>query len=235
MSNPYKLLRINQKVFSLAFEHKLVLDYTPVRHYFVDRFPELEELTFTFNRINLFFHKEIEITSLADQLISFSIADYQRKSVREYWKLPICFDPLYTEDLEQHFKGNQRAIHNYQQVFLSTTFILEFYGFLPGFGYMSGLPKKLHLARKSIPNQQTKKGTVAVGGEQLGIYPQDSPGGWQGIGHCPVPWFSPQQLPPIFIQTGDAIRFVEVDYKTCQSISLAVEMNVYQPKKCQND
>ena len=74
-----------------------------------------------------------------------------------------------------------------------------------------------------------------MGGEQLGIYPQDSPGGWQGIGHCPVPWFSSQQQPPIFIQTGEAIRFVEVDYKTCQSISLAVEMGVYQPKKHRND
>ena len=45
-----------------------------------------------------------------------------------------------------------------------------------------------------------------------------------------MPWFSSQQQPPIFIQTGEAIRFVEVDYKTCQSISLAVEMGVYQPK-----
>ena len=81
MSNPYKLLRINQKVVSMAFEQKLVLDYTNVRHYFADRFPELEELTFTFNRINLFFYKEIEITSLADQLTNFSIADYKRKLV----------------------------------------------------------------------------------------------------------------------------------------------------------
>ena len=76
-----------------------------MRHFFADRFPELEEITFTFNRINLFFYKEIEITSLADQLISFSIADYKRKLVCEYWELPICFDPRYTEDLEQHFKG----------------------------------------------------------------------------------------------------------------------------------
>ena len=114
-------------------------------------------MTFTFNRINLFFHKEIEIPSLADQLISFSIADYKRKLVCEYWELPICFDPRYTEDLEQHFKGDQGAIRNYQQTFLSTTFILEFYGFLPGFGYMSGLPKKLQLARKVSPISKLKK------------------------------------------------------------------------------
>ena len=55
MSNPYKLLRINQKVVSMAFEQKLVLDYTNLRHYFADRFPELEELTFTFNLHQLIF------------------------------------------------------------------------------------------------------------------------------------------------------------------------------------
>ena len=99
---------------------------------------------------------------------------------------------------------------------------------------MSGLPEKLHLARKSIPNQQTKKEQLLWEVNNWG-YTHKIVLGWQGIGHCPVPWFSSQRQPPIFIQTGEAIRFVEVDYKTSQSISLAVEMGVYQPKKHQND
>ena len=231
MSKPFKLLQLHEKVVSIAFEEKLALDSVRLRLFLTHEFPALEEVSTTFNRINLFFKEAINLVALNEKLANFDTADFTRKSSEEYWEIPICLDPQYTADLFVHFEGKQSAVEDYLAAFLAHTYTLEFYGFLPGFGYMSGLPKNLHLPRKQNPTRLTNRGTVAVGGAQLGVYPQDSPGGWQGIGYTPVPWFSPKNDPPVFIQSGDCIRFVSTDLQQCRSIALSVEMGVYQPKK----
>lgn len=70
---------------------------------------------------------------------------------------------------------------------------------------------------------------MAVGGEQVGVYPQKSPGGWQCIGNSPVPWINFDHEPSVFMKPGEAVRFVEIDLKRYKEIAVAVEMNVYQP------
>lgn len=231
MSKPFKLLQLHEKVVSIAFEEKLALDSVRLKLYLMQEFPTLEEVSTTFNRINLFFKEAVDLVAVNEKLANFDVADFTRKSSEEYWEIPICLAPQFTADLFVHFDGKQSAVEDYLAAFLAHTYTLEFYGFLPGFGYMSGLPKNLHLPRKQNPTRLTNRGTVAVGGAQLGVYPQDSPGGWQGIGYTPVPWFSPKNDPPVFIQSGDCIRFVSTDLQQCRSIALSVEMGVYQPKK----
>ena len=231
MSRPFKLLQLQEKVVSIAFEEKLALDGARLKLYFMREFPAVEEVSNTFNRINLFFKKAVNLIAVNKKLADFDVANFTRKSSEEYWEIPICLDPQYTADLFVHFEGKQSSVEDYLAAFLAHTYTLEFYGFLPGFGYMSGLPKNLHLPRKQNPTRLTNRGTVAVGGAQLGVYPQDSPGGWQGIGYTPVPWFIPKNDPPVFMQSGDQIRFTSIDLQQCRSIALAVEMGGYQPKK----
>ena len=222
MPKPFKLLQLHDKVVSIAFEEKLALDSVCLRHYLAHEFPNLEEVSTTFNRINLFFKEAVDLVAVNEKLANFDVADFTRKSSEDYWEIPICLDPQFTADLLVYFDGKQSAVEDYLAAFLAHTYTLEFYGFLPGFGYMSGLPKNLHLPRKQNPTRLTNRGTVAVGGAQLGVYPQDSPGGWQGIGYTPVPWFIPQNDPPVFIQSGDQIRFTSIDLQQCRSIALAV-------------
>ena len=231
MFKPFKLLQLHAKVVSIAFEENLALDSARLKLFFTHEFPTLEEVSTTFNRINLFFKEAIDLVVVSEKLANFNIADFTRKSSEEYWEIPICLAPQFTADLFVHFEEKQSAVEDYLAAFLAHTYTLEFYGFLPGFGYMSGLPKNLQLPRKQNPTRLTNRGTVAVGGAQLGVYPQDSPGGWQGIGYTPVPWFIPKNDPPVFIQSGDQIRFISIDLQQCRSIALAVEMGVYQLKK----
>ena len=80
------------------------------------------------------------------------------------------FDEQYPNDLAQIFQGDQNAIDHYRSTFLSATYYLEFYGFLPGFGYLSGLPKQCLLDRKTTANRKTLKGIVAVGGEHDRVF-----------------------------------------------------------------
>jgi inhibitor of KinA len=84
-------------------------------------------------------------------------------------------------------------------------------GFSPGFPYLAGLPLQLHTPRRSSPRMQVPAGSVAIGGEQTGIYSRDTPGGWNIIGRTPVPLFDPERDPPCLLRPGDAIRFIPID------------------------
>ncbi len=85
-------------------------------------------------------------------------------------------------------------------------------GFLPGFAYLLGLPAELALPRREVPRLRVPAGSVGIGGEQTGIYPLDSPGGWQLIGHCAQPLFDATATPPSLLLPGDWLRFEPADH-----------------------
>ncbi len=83
-----------------------------------------------------------------------------------------------------------------------------FLGFQPGFAYLGGLPDCLATPRRTQPRILAPAGSVGIGGSQTGIYPANSPGGWQLIGRTPLRLFDPQGEPPSLLLPGDRIRFV---------------------------
>lgn len=229
MSKPFKLIVIRDNVCSLHFPEGHHYDLPQLAAFVADLFLGIKEVTNTFNRINLFTHTGISLQTLNQELDKINFSSFVSLPPTKIWELPICFDASFSTDLEYVFQDDKTKIVHYRKTFLKTIFTLEFYGFLPGFGYLSGLPKALHLDRKKHPDRQLTKGAVAVGGEQVGVYPQESPGGWQCIGHSPVQWIDFKKAPHFFIHPGDGVRFVEIDLKRHKEITLAVEMNVYQP------
>lgn len=83
-------------------------------------------------------------------------------------------------------------------------------GFSPGFPYLSGLPKRLHLPRKATPRLSVPAGSVAIASAQAGIYPFSSPGGWHLLGRTQVKLFDPNSPRPALLQAGDTLRFIPV-------------------------
>jgi len=83
-------------------------------------------------------------------------------------------------------------------------------GFLPGFPYLSGLDETIAIPRKEVPSALVRAGSVGIAGQQTGIYPLDSPGGWQIIGRTTLPLFDVTKTPPNTIQAGDTIKFVAI-------------------------
>lgn len=80
-------------------------------------------------------------------------------------------------------------------------------GFSPGFPYLAGLPKNLATPRHAKPRMSVPPGSVGIAGEQTGIYPQSTPGGWNLIGRTPLRLFRPELSPPVLLQAGDEVRF----------------------------
>ncbi|MBB5392199.1 MULTISPECIES: 5-oxoprolinase subunit PxpB [unclassified Herbaspirillum] len=86
-------------------------------------------------------------------------------------------------------------------------YVVYFIGFLPGFAYLGGLAPELATPRHTEPRVSIPAGSVGIGGEQTGIYPMASPGGWQLLGRTALPLFDPAQDPPTLLRPGDHVRF----------------------------
>ncbi|MFH9605967.1 allophanate hydrolase subunit 1 [Streptomyces sp. NPDC017448] len=94
-----------------------------------------------------------------------------------------------------------------------TAFRVAFCGFAPGFGYLAGLPERLHVPRRATPRTRVPAGAVALAGPYTGVYPRPSPGGWQLIGRMPDPGplWNPGREPAALLSPGTPVRFVPVE------------------------
>jgi KipI family sensor histidine kinase inhibitor len=93
------------------------------------------------------------------------------------------------------------------EVMRSTTFKVAFCGFSPGFGYMTGLPRPLHVPRRARPRSSVPAGSVAIAAGYCAVYPTESPGGWHLLGTSTTALFDPCCDPPALLGPGTIVRF----------------------------
>ncbi|WP_286892273.1 5-oxoprolinase subunit PxpB [Thermobacillus sp.] len=92
----------------------------------------------------------------------------------------------------------------------SARYTVAMIGFMPGFPYLSGLPERLAQPRLAVPRRRVPAGSVGIAGGQTGVYPFDSPGGWQIIGRTDLKLFDPHAAEPSLLRAGDIVLFVPV-------------------------
>lgn len=96
-------------------------------------------------------------------------------------------------------------------------YVVYFVGFQPGFAYLGGLDARLQLPRRAEPRAAVPAGSVAIAGEQAGIYPVRAPGGWHLIGRTDAQLFDPARTPAALLAPGDSVRFVPRENGACAS------------------
>jgi len=148
----------------------------------------------------------------------------------KFWEIPVCYSPNLAPDLEHFAKEKSLSIKEIIQLHTNAEYKVFFIGFLPGFLYLGGLHAKLEHPRKHTPSLQVKKGAVAIGGSQTGIYPSDSPGGWYIIGSCPIPMFDVSQEPPSCFAIGDKISFISISEEEYRRLKKKSGASSYQLK-----
>lgn len=124
-------------------------------------------------------------------------------------RVPVCYDPRLAPDLEKMAAEKRLGIDELATLHAGKIYEVYLMGFLPGFAYMASVPEPLRMPRKDKP-VPVAAGAVAIAGQQTGIYPLDSPGGWQVIGRTPVSLFDPDQEKPCFFQPGDRVQFYPI-------------------------
>lgn len=122
-------------------------------------------------------------------------------------EIPVIFDDESSPDLKFVAEINKLSTEKVIEIFLSQTYRVYMLGFLPGFAYLGKLDEKIAAPRKETPRQFVAAGSVGIAGRQTGIYPFDSPGGWQLIGRTETKLFEPENKTPTLFQTGDSVRF----------------------------
>lgn len=176
------------------------------------------------NYSNYILDFEAELTFLKNQYDSRLSTDNKPQKL---WKIPVCYEPLFGLDLEEISTDKNLSISEIIRRHTTAIYRIYFIGFLPGFLYLGGLDEHLFMPRKNSPRQHIEKGAVAIGGEQTGIYPNASPGGWNIIGNSPLDFFNPKLEMPCFANAGDSIQFFPIDLDTHKNIVTQVQNGTY--------
>jgi inhibitor of KinA len=124
--------------------------------------------------------------------------------------IPVCHDPDFAPDLKWIARRNKISENEIIRIHTSATYRVYMIGFLPGFPYMGILDEKIAAPRKAAP-VMVEEGSVGIAGNQTGIYPFQSPGGWQIIGRTPLKLFDVSvKNSPALLQTGDLVQFTSI-------------------------
>ncbi len=188
------------------------------------------EVIFAYNSLLILYLSTIdnvydEFSSLKS-LYSIEIPKNDQKN--KLWRIPVCYSTALAPDLEMF--SQQKSLSKDEVIALHTAPIYQVYfiGFLPGFLYLGGLDERLRLSRKKSPSLNVEKGSVAIGENQTGIYPVNSPGGWHVIGKSPLAFFNSNMNLPCFASSGDKIKFISIEESKYNDISNSVYLNSYE-------
>ena len=132
-------------------------------------------------------------------------------------RIPVCYGGAFGPDLAEvaRFAGmSEGEIIELHSAPIYRVFML---GFVQGFAYMGTVDPRIAAPRRATPRVRVPAGSVGIAGLQTGIYPSESPGGWQLVGRTPVKPFDLGRLQPFLLKPGDAVRFYRIeaeDYET---------------------
>ncbi|MBT8320060.1 MAG: 5-oxoprolinase subunit PxpB, partial [Eudoraea sp.] len=191
------------------------------------------ELVAAYNSLTLINNQQsIDLSEYEEILIQAYKTKRSSKAVTCWlWKLPVCYDLSFGIDLEEVAEKLEISKEELVHMHTRQPYLVYGIGFLPGFMYLGGLPQALEVPRKSNPRLDVHKGSVGLAGKQTGIYPQESPGGWNIIGNCPLPIFNVSKDPPCFISVGDRVQFYEISKAAYELHQIEAEVGIYRIEK----
>ena len=147
---------------------------------------------------------------------------------KRIFEIPVCYGGEYGPDIASIAAHAGLSEEEVIRIHSSRDYLIYMLGFLPGFCYLGGLDERIHTPRLANPRIKINAGSVGIGGSQTGIYPLDSPGGWQLMGMTPVKTYDPDREVPILLEAGDYIRFIPIDEEEYHRIKEQVERGEYQ-------
>lgn len=133
--------------------------------------------------------------------------------------VPVIYGGSYGPDLS--FVAQHAGLTEAEVIALHAgrEYLVYMLGFTPGFCYLGGLAEQLETPRLATPRTKIPAGSVGIAGKQTGMYPIDSPGGWQLIGRTPLRLFDPSRDPVVLIQAGNYVRFAPISEAEFLSVS----------------
>lgn len=138
-------------------------------------------------------------------------------------------------DLKYVSEYNNISTNEVVRIHSSKEYLIYMLGFTPGFPYLGGMSETIATPRLEKPRSKIEAGSVGIAGSQTGIYPIESPGGWQLIGKTPLKLFNSKKENPFLLESGNYLKFVPIDEEAFDMIKNSVEENRFQVKTYSKD
>ena len=132
-------------------------------------------------------------------------------------EIAVCYDPAVAPDLADVARHAGMTMDDVIALHCGGDYVVHMIGFLPGFPYLAGLDPRLTTPRRAVPRVKVPRGSVGIGGSLTGIYPLESPGGWQLIGRTSATLFSADRAEPTLLRIGDRVRFRAISLEVMRS------------------
>ncbi len=142
-------------------------------------------------------------------------------------EIPVCYGGKHGPDLEYVAQYHHMTPQEVISIHTGAEYLIYMLGFTPGFSYMGGMDEQIATPRLTTPRVLIPAGSVGIAGKQTGIYPIDSPGGWQLIGRTPVRLYDAGRDTPILLDAGMRVHFIPIDVTEYKRIETEVAKGRY--------
>lgn len=177
--------------------------------------PAITEVVPTYRSATVHYRPEVfSYEELKQLLLSLTQGSAEEGEELPVVEIPVCYGGEYGPDLEEVAQHCSLTPEEVIARHTAPTYRIYMLGFTPGFPYLGGMDPSIAAPRRKEPRIHIPAGSVGIAGEQTGVYPIVSPGGWQLIGRTPLRLFDPQREQPILLSAGAGIRFVPIDEET---------------------
>jgi len=179
----------------------------------IKKMPKVIEVVIGMNTLSVF-TVSLTLTELRNVELALSelLNDMPSKTIEgKHVEIPVHYGGKYGPDLAAMANDLNLSVEDVVNLHTEATYTVYFIGFQPGFPYLGGLSESLYFPRHAIPRTQVPAGSVGIGGEQTGVYPFESPGGWQLLGQTDTSLFDLTQDSPTLLNAGDTLKFTAID------------------------
>lgn len=173
---------------------------------------------------------KIDYNTLVEKLKTFLNNDLETAEGEEVTliEIPTLYNDEVGPDLSYVAEHNKISKEEVIKIHTGTDYLVYMLGFMPGFTYLGGMSEKIATPRLESPRLQIYPGSVGIAGKQTGMYPSMSPGGWRIIGRTPLKLYNPDSETPVYISSGDYIRYVSITEEEYNNILKKVKNNEYE-------
>jgi KipI family sensor histidine kinase inhibitor len=192
-------------------------------------FPGVREMVPTYRSLAIYFDpSELDLERFTEELeaLLLHVKTPERSSVRKV-TIPVCYGGTFGPDLENVASLNGITSEEVIRIHSTGEYYCYMLGFTPGFPYRGGMDKSIAAPRLESPREVIPAGSVGIAGTQTGVYPIESPGGWQLIGRTPLRLFDAERTPPILLEAGIWITFSPITETEFERISRQVSSGTW--------
>ena len=175
------------------------------------KLPGVVDVTSSYESVAVFFDLPQVEPDIEDKIrVLIASAGVRVSGKKRRVQIPVCYDEEFALDLDRVANHTSLTPDAIVALHSSAEYTVACIGFMPGFPFLAGLPQQLRVPRLESPRTKVSAGSVAIANAQAGVYPLESPGGWNVLGRTPLQLFRVNESPPTLLRPGDRVQFRKI-------------------------